>query len=131
MKINHITLLVGDKQTAEEFYTQVLGFEKVNVGKSLWIKLGKEFIHLSQVENFVPNNSFQHVSIEMDDLGSFINETQLRGAKYFYFNELDKPIKIHTEEVEKHRQFFIRDIDGNLLEFISSKDDFFHQTKES
>lgn len=48
MFINHVTVLVTDKKHAEEFYVGKLGLEPVRVGKSsLWIKVGDQFIHIT------------------------------------------------------------------------------------
>jgi len=112
MRINHITLLVKDKQKAEDFYTKVLGFDKKESEDYLWIKIGDQYIHITDKSGRPVKNTFYHFAIEVDDLFEYVKKIRSRGADVFDFSK-------------SRLQSFIKDPDGNLIEFIDTKDNFF------
>ena len=126
MKINHVTLLVRDKQKAEQFYTQQLGFEKKQIGKSLWLKIGSDFIHISQNADFMNPHSFQHFAIEVDNVYRLASELISKGVEIFVYDEQENQKIISIREISNIDQFFIKDPDGNLIEFINQSNSFFH-----
>lgn len=112
MKINHVTLLVKDKQRSKKFYTEVLGFEKKESDNCLWIKIGDQYIHITENSGGPVTGTFYHFAIEIDDLPLYLEKLKEKGVEVFDFSE-DK------------LQYFIRDIDGNLIEFIDAGNIFF------
>jgi len=109
MKINHITVLVKDNFKALDFYVDKLGFEKVIIkGKHCWAKVGDIYIHLAQNSGLSTKNSFQHFAIIMKDLPSYIEKLKSRG------------VNVEIRDL----QYFIRDIDGNLIELIDENNKF-------
>lgn len=110
MRINHVTLLVDDKKRAKKFYTKVLGFRKKEKDGHLWIKVGDEqYIHLTQNSGKPRPDTFYHFAIEIDNLEEYLRKLEVKEVKI---------IKIG-------HQNFIKDLDGNLIEFVDSKDNFF------
>jgi len=112
MKINHVTLLVKDKQEAERFYTLILGFEKKEDEGRLWIRIGDQYIHITENSGAPVADTFYHFAIEMDDVPAYAEMLREKGVGVF-----DVP--------ENPLQKFVRDVDGNLIEFIDSNDKFF------
>jgi len=129
IKINHVTLLVDNKKKAEEFYTEILGFEKYEIGNSLWIKVGDGFIHLTESPEASTRNSFYHFGIEIQNVQEYIKELISKGLKIFDLDKKLNEVFINSELNKPKRQFFLRDIDGNLLEFIEANSQFFNPVK--
>jgi catechol 2,3-dioxygenase-like lactoylglutathione lyase family enzyme len=125
VKINHVTILVGDKERAEKFYTEVLGLEKLNIGKSLWIKVGEQFIHISDNSGAPVPNSFYHFAIEFENFQEAIKNIISKGVDVFNLDDEIHPFNINTDLEKDNRQFFVRDYDGNLIELVDTKNKFF------
>lgn len=111
MKINHVTLLVKDKKESERFYTEVLGFNK-REDKGLWIEIGDQYIHITENSGEPVSDTFYHFAIEIDDLPVYLEKLKEKGVEVFDFSD-------------NKLQNFIRDIDGNLIEFIDASNNFF------
>jgi catechol 2,3-dioxygenase-like lactoylglutathione lyase family enzyme len=126
MGINHITLIVNDKQMSEKFYTQALGLEKLNVGNSLWVKVGNQFLHISKGQNLNIEHPFKHFAIEVEDLQTYIQMLLTKNVELFYFDDVNKEIAINPDLIKNNSQCFTRDPDGNLIEFIEMGNAFFH-----
>jgi len=112
MKINHVTLLVSNKKQSEKFYIESLGFSKKEVGEHLWIDIGEQYIHLTQNSGKPVTDTFYHFAIEVDDLFAYVEKLKEKGVSILNFSE-------------NKMQIFIKDPDGNMIEFIDSKDKFF------
>lgn len=112
MKINHVTLLVKDKKESEKFYTEVLGFEKKESDDYLWIEIGDQYIHITENSGEPVPDTFYHFAIEIDDFPVYLEKLKEKGVEVFDFSE-------------NKLQNFIRDIDGNLIEFIDASNNFF------
>lgn len=125
-KINHVTILVRDKEKAENFFTEILGLEKINVGKSLWIKIGDQFIHLSNSSGAPVTNTFYHFAIEYKNLLDVVKSIIAKGVDVFALDEEMLPIMINSELEKEGRQFFVRDYDGNLIELVDVENKFFN-----
>ncbi len=122
MRINHVTILVKDAKIAKRFYNKVLGFEVLEKEKRLWIKIGKQFIHITDNSGKPVKGTFYHFSIEIKGLVKFISKLKNNGIKIF-----DVDIKtIGDKELDSNRNYFLRDPDGNLLEFIEANNSFFN-----
>ena len=112
MRINHVTLLVADRGKAEEFYAGVLGLEKEERSGHLWIKVGEQYVHLTENSGPVAGDSFYHFAIEIENLPGYLEQIGCRGAEVF-------------DVALERTQGFVRDPDGNLIEFIDEKNNFF------
>jgi lactoylglutathione lyase len=123
--INHITVLVQDKERAVKFYSDILGLEPFPIGKSMWMKVGSQFLHITEASGKTVSNSFYHFAIEVDDFKNFITGIINKGVDVF---EMDKNLvktKINSELDDPMRQFFVNDPDGNLVEIVDSQNSFF------
>lgn len=124
--INHITILVRDKRKAEKFYTKILGLKKIMVGHSLWMKVGDQYIHISDSSGKPANKTFSHFAIEFENILEVINAIIANGVDVFDLDQERRPIAVNTELEKKNRQYFVRDYDGNLIELVDAKSVFFH-----
>jgi catechol 2,3-dioxygenase-like lactoylglutathione lyase family enzyme len=123
--INHVTVLVNDKEKALKFYSDVLGLEIFPVGKSTWMRLGNQFLHITQSSGKSISGSFYHFAIEVDSFKEYVKRLIDNGVKVF---ELDKDLNkilINTDLDNPTRQFFVKDPDGNLIEIVDSQNPFF------
>lgn len=79
----------------------------------MWIEIdGGRCIHLTENSGDPVSGTFYHFGIETDNLPACMERLKAKGVDIFDFSG-DK------------LQNFIRDIDGNLIELIDSKDKFF------
>ena len=123
--INHITVDVKNKSDAEHFYFDQLGLEKVMVGRSLWAKVGHQFIHINENTNYLPQNTFHHFAIEVDNLNVFLKELINKGVQIFDLDKNVKKIDINSNLEKENRNYFTKDPSGNIIEFIDSQNLFF------
>jgi catechol 2,3-dioxygenase-like lactoylglutathione lyase family enzyme len=126
IKINHVTLLVKDKNKAEKFYTEILGLEKHAVGNSLWIRVGSQFIHISENSGEPRKGSFYHFAIEFENVIEYAKKLVEKGIKVFDLDKELNEILINAEFEKPQRQFFIRDVDDNLIELVEANSQFFN-----
>ena len=123
--INHVTILVKDKNKAREFYVNILGLEEYRVGKLLWVKAGNQFLHLTENSGNPISNSFYHFALEVENVVNYIAELRGKGVRVFSFDANGGKIEITSSE-DKERQFFLQDPDGNLIEILDTVNHFFH-----
>ena len=124
--INHVTLLVKDKKATETFFTEVLGLEKYDAGGHLWIKVGEQFIHITDNSGEPRGNNFYHFAIEIEDVVKYAKEIANRGVKVFDFDDNQNEISVNLEFDKPDRHFFFRDLDGNLIELVDANNQIFN-----
>jgi catechol 2,3-dioxygenase-like lactoylglutathione lyase family enzyme len=130
MNINHVTLLVEDKARAEAFYTKTLGFERQEgLGSATWIKIGDQFIHLTSNSGMPVSQTFYHFCIAIDGLKEYLEQLIAKGVDVFDLDADQNQIRTNADLDISVRQFFIRDPDGNLIEFCDAKNPFFKGKK--
>jgi catechol 2,3-dioxygenase-like lactoylglutathione lyase family enzyme len=117
--IHHCAVIVSDLERALRFYREVLGLREVHIpglrassgyGNICWLEAGNCQIHLlpaPQAEAI----SQRHVALHVDDAVLAREEVRRRGA------EVQESFAIPGAD-----RFFIRDPDGNRIEFIQWKD---------
>lgn len=110
MRINHVTLLVRDKEASKRFYADVLGLS-IREDKGLWVRVGEQYLHLTDSSGAPVVGTFYHFAIEMENLPDFLQGLQRKG--------------VAVSHPDDGRQNFIRDPDGNLIELIDANDNFF------
>lgn len=123
--INHVTILVSDKDRAREFYSNILGLEPVHIGKSLWMKAGDQFIHVSKNSGNPVTGTFYHFAIEVDDFKTYIYDLIQKGVEVFDLDSELQKVKVNAELDDSTRQFFVHDPDGNIVEIIDTNNPFF------
>lgn len=126
--INHVTILVHDKDRAIEFYKNVLSLEPVNIGKSLWMKAGNQFIHISSNMGKPIPDTFYHYAIEVDDFPNYINDLIQKGIEVYDLDSDLKKINVNTDRGDAVRQYFVNDPDGNVVEIIDTNNPFYKVT---
>lgn len=109
--IHHVSLNVTDTDRSLAFYRDVLGMSQLPRPEfgfgGAWLDAGNgRQVHLIEAE--VPANHGQHVSFRVDDVDAVVDA--LRGAGFTLGDA--KPVGDTGI-----RQAFLRDPDGNLLEF--------------
>ena len=125
MKLNHVTILVANRLKAVEFYSSNLGLETIEKGKSRWMKIGDQYLHLAQNSSKPIKNSFYHFCLSVNKIIPFIEKLVTKGIDVF---DLDKDMikkDINQNFQKKDRQFFINDLDGNLIELIDENNEYF------
>ena len=123
--VNHITILTSNKEKAEKFYIDTLGFEKVSKGNHLWIKVGNQYIHITDNSGKPNKDTFYHFAIEIENLKEYLEEIVKKGVSVFDLDERQNKILVNSDFNKDRRNYFINDLDGNLIEFIDSKNGFF------
>ncbi len=123
--INHVTIIVQDKIIAEDFYFNKLGVKKVIVGKSLWAKIGQQFIHISENRDSVNQKTFSHFAIEVKNSKSYIQDLIKKGLNVFDFDDHLNKIDINQNLDKQNRCFFIEDPFDNMIEIVDSSNFFF------
>lgn len=126
IKINHVTILVKDKEKAERFYGEILGLEKINIGESLWIKIGDQFIHITNNSGAPVLNTFYHFAVEFENLQTVVKDIMAKGIDVFDLDDKLQPFYVNANLDREIRHFFVRDYDGNLIELIDAKNKFYH-----
>lgn len=125
MFINHVTVLVSDKKRSEDFYVHALGLKKHAVGESLWVAVGSQFIHITQNSGPSVAGTFYHFAIGIENFEEYLKQIIEKGVDVFDVDSDNQPTRINVELDAPRRLFFTRDPDGNLIEFIDSKNPFF------
>lgn len=126
MRINHVTLLVSDKKQSEEFYVSKLGFKKHAIGSRLWIRVGEQFIHLSSNSGIPVTGTFYHFAIEVNDVVDYVQNLFHMGIEVFETDDNGKAINVNLDLDRPNRCYFVRDPDGNMIEFIEDGSEFFN-----
>ena len=125
MKLNHVTILVSDRLVSSKFYSEILGLEIVKKGKSRWIKIDNQYLHLAQDSGQPIQNSFYHFCISVKNVDSLIEKLIIEGIDVFDLNDEIEKVDINKNLDKKYRQFFINDPDGNLIELIDENNKYF------
>lgn len=117
----HFTIAVKNLDRAEKFYTELLGFEKVGrTERIVFLRAGSDFFNLTYSENPITRNAGNRHEIH----------SAFRVTPQTYEDTIkrlpEKGVAIFKEEDRQSgvfvgRSAYIRDPDGNVLEFIDLK----------
>jgi len=124
---DHIGILTNNSNTLIEFYTNILGFEKEK-SDELQESIAKQVFGIPSACKFIKLKKGT-VKIEIFESVSFkSNKTGLHHWGYCVgdverFAYILKSKKINLIEIErnKHKVYFVKDPDGNLIELRASK----------
>jgi catechol 2,3-dioxygenase-like lactoylglutathione lyase family enzyme len=116
--ILHFTIPVKDLDRSEKFYVGTLGFEKITrTDRIIFLRAGNDFFNLTFSDNPITTNVGNRHEIH----------SAFRLSKQAYDNALQalpgKGIEIFKQEDRREgvfvgRSAYIRDPDGNVIEFI-------------
>lgn len=117
-RILHVSVIVSDVERALTFYRDVLGLPldpaRPDLGyPGAWLTLGDQQLHLLQLPNPDPvagrpahGGRDRHVAISVSDFGALRRQLDAQGIQY-------------TLSQSGRTAMFVRDPDGNALEFIA------------
>lgn len=118
VRILHVSVIVRDVERALRFYRDVLGLtpdtDRPDLGyPGAWLNLGDQQIHLLQLPNPDPVDNRpahggrdRHVAIGVKDFDGLRQQLDTQGIAY-------------TLSKSGRSALFVRDPDGNALEFIA------------
>jgi catechol 2,3-dioxygenase-like lactoylglutathione lyase family enzyme len=117
----HFTIPVKDLDRSEKFYTEILGFEKIaRIDRIVFMRAGADYFNLTFSEN----------PITLNAAGRHEIHSAFRVTEEAYEEALrilpDKGVDIFKQEDRRAgvfvgRSAYIRDPDGNVIEFIDLK----------
>ncbi|PIR41339.1 MAG: hypothetical protein COV31_01790 [Candidatus Yanofskybacteria bacterium CG10_big_fil_rev_8_21_14_0_10_46_23] len=110
MRIEHVTLLVKDREKALAFFKDVLDFDHELVDKHAWVIVGDQYIHITEDSGETTTDTFYHFCIEREDIDDYANKLKDRGVELI--------------DEQPGASFFVKDLDGNLIEFSKPRNRF-------
>ncbi len=125
--INHITVVVKNKTEAERFYFDLLDLERLDVGKSLWARVGKQYIHINENPNLEKVKTFRHFSIEVEGLKPYLVSLINKGVDVFDLDGNLEKTDVNSNLDKEMRNYFVEDPSGNIVEFFDSSNVFYKQ----
>ena len=116
-EVHHISMVVSDTERSRQFYRDILGLEEVPRNPIIpfpgaWFQVGTRHIHLLEVHNQDPTERVgsgpedRHIALLVDSVQDLMNHLTDKGCKFVYR--------------ERANAVFIRDPDGNAIEFVQS-----------
>ncbi len=119
-RIDHTTVNVTDLKRAQHFYGEVLNLEEVPRPKSFdfpgaWYKAGESTIHIVVRDEPDPETT-AHFALWAADLKKLASLLEQEGFE----------LKWSAHKIDAVSRFFIRDPDGNLIEFQGSDENTGH-----
>ena len=117
----HFTIPVKDLDRSEKFYADILGFTKIaRTERIVFMRAGDDFFNLTYSENPITQNAAGRHEIHSAFIGVPHIYEDLRKSLP------EKGVEIFKEEDRRAgvfvgRSAYIRDPDGNVIEFIDLK----------
>jgi catechol 2,3-dioxygenase-like lactoylglutathione lyase family enzyme len=122
--IHHVGLVVKDREAAERFYVGVLGLTRVPERPS-WLRLNAtnaiHIIPFGTGEAEHPHHGYRHVALQVADLRPVLHRLLDHGLRVFQagFDGGEKAITCRDDPLDFGiGSIFVRDPDGNLIEFL-------------
>ena len=117
----HFTIPVKDLDRSEKFYTEILGFTKIGrTDRIVFMRAGNDFFNLTFSENPITQNAAGRHEIHSafrvtpDVYDETLKSLPAKGVEIF--KEEDRRAGVFVG-----RSAYIRDPDGNVIEFIDLK----------
>ena len=125
--INHVNVIVSSAARNREFLVDVLGLEPHDV-MPVWFVAGDVTVHVIEMENVGSDTSIykklQHFAFEVDDLDEVYERLTAApehlGLEPFRIgiDMQEQPLVTPQDIDEGIGTIFVRDLDGNLFEFV-------------
>jgi catechol 2,3-dioxygenase-like lactoylglutathione lyase family enzyme len=123
--INHVGLVVRDKDAAERFYIDVLGLQRHHVRPSWLLLNAASTLHLIHLPAVAVDNShhhmFQHVALQVPDLRAVLHLLLDHDVRVFQidFQGNAKDLTSRDDSLDFGvGSLFVHDPDGNVIEFL-------------
>jgi catechol 2,3-dioxygenase-like lactoylglutathione lyase family enzyme len=123
--IHHVGLAVSDLQAAERFYAGVLGLRKHHARPFWFVLNATSTLHLIPLRDATaaepPHHAYRHVALQVPDLWATLRVLLAGGVRVFQADfagrecdarSADDPLDFGVGTL------FVRDPDGNLIEFL-------------
>ena len=125
--VNHVNVIVSSAARNREFLVDVLGLEPHGV-MPVWFVAGDVTVHVIELENAGGDTSvyrrLQHFAFEVDDLGE-VYERLVAAPKHLGLEPFRMGVNMQAQPLETPQDIdegigtlFVRDLDGNLFEFV-------------
>lgn len=123
--IHHVGIVVSDLPAADKFYGEVLGFPRHHVRPSWFVLNATSTLHLIPLGDAgavePPHHAYRHVALQVPDLRKTLHVLLESGleVKQVSFGGEEREIT-STDDPLDHGvgTLFIRDPDGNVIEFL-------------
>ena len=119
-RIQHCSLVVQNLERAAAFYRDMLGLTEIQIPSTFkpaglnvrWFGIGAQQIHILEGPANQPNSQ-HHMALQVDDAQ----------AARLWMKEKHVDIE-ETILIPNADRFFVRDLDGNLIEIIEWKEEY-------
>jgi catechol 2,3-dioxygenase-like lactoylglutathione lyase family enzyme len=123
--INHVGLVVKDLQVAEQFYANVLGLPRHHARANWFVLNSTSTLHLIPLADpsaaEPPHHAYRHVALQVDDLRAVLRVLLAGGVRVFQadFQGGEQEVTKGDDPIDFGvGTLFVRDPDGNLIEFL-------------
>jgi YD repeat-containing protein len=115
VRINHVSIVANDLEESARFYEELFGMERVPTakfpqGRVLWLKAGKQQLHLFESDEDDPT-LHHHFGLDVDDFDALYAMAKERGL--VDSTAFGTPMRGHPAGWV---QLYLRDPAGNLVE---------------
>jgi len=115
----HFTIPVKDLDRSEKFYTEILGFQKIGrTARIVFLRAADDYFNLTYSENPITTNAGHEIHSAFRMTPQAYEETlkllPAKGVEIFKEEARDAGVFVG-------RSAYIRDPDGNVIEFIDLK----------
>lgn len=116
-RLHHASLLVADTSKSRKFYREIIGLtecSRPDLGyPGCWFALGEQQLHLIELSNPDPisgrpehGGHDRHIAFSVTDMDALVSRLEQHGIHY-------------SRSRSGRNALFLRDPDGNALEFIA------------
>lgn len=123
--INHVGIVVKDLAASERFYVDVLGLRRHHVRPNWFVLNATSTLHLIPLADAAatepPHHAYRHVALEVTNLRAVLRLLLDGGVRVFQadFEGGERDVKSNDDPIDFGvGTLFVRDPDGNLIEFL-------------
>jgi lactoylglutathione lyase len=116
LDLNHVAIHVKDVEKSCEFYSKVLGLERISrpafTFPGAWFRLGEhQELHIigERVEPVISHNRGNHFALQVENLAPWLE----------HFGRLGLELRGPVQRPDGATQVFIPDVDGHVVELFT------------